>query len=167
MKNSKTKQKLFTPSLLDRLVDDKTSSKFETKTERFQTEKNYKDAVLRDLTWLLNSINSEHHINFDDFPHAKSSVVNYGLPSLLGKSFVSSSLTDLSESIKEKIILFEPRIVAETLSVKILTADTNSKNNHIFKLEIKSFLWFEPHPIDLYFESGIDIENNRINLLSK
>ena len=72
------------PSLLDRLTDDEPSSKAESRERRVMSLRQLRYAVLRDLSWLLNSASRPLDDEITQFPLVARSVINYGLPDLTG-----------------------------------------------------------------------------------
>ena len=67
------------PALLDRLTDLAPQSQVEADDARVMNKSQIRDAVLRDLSWLLNSV-QPLGAEATPFPYAVDSVLNYGLP---------------------------------------------------------------------------------------
>ncbi len=89
-----------------------------TQGQRF-TEKALRATVRRELAWLLNTTNLGSVIDLDDYPQVKTSVLNYGVPDLAGKSLNSRIVLKRARDIRTAIIAFEPRIDESTLEVEI------------------------------------------------
>ena len=77
------------PALLDRLTDLEPDKKQEPRERRVLTKSQLRAAVLRDLTWLLNSVQLSASEDLDAYPEVERSVINYGLPSLSGETAAS------------------------------------------------------------------------------
>ena len=84
-----TLQERLQPSLLDRLTDHAPTELRESDDKRTLTKQALRQAVLRDLGWLLNAIAHGPPLDGGRYPHAEHSVLNYGLPTLSGQ-FASS-----------------------------------------------------------------------------
>ena len=67
------------PSLLDRLTDDDPNNTAESREARVIDIRRLRDIVQRDLSWLLNTNNSDTWIETTRFPLASKSVLNYGV----------------------------------------------------------------------------------------
>ena len=77
-----------------------------------------RQAVLRDLAWLLNSTRLDAKMDAATFPLARRSVINFGLPALSGETATSIEISDLERGIRQAILDFEPRILPSTLRVE-------------------------------------------------
>jgi type VI secretion system protein ImpF len=86
--------------------------------QRF-TEKALRATVRRELAWLLNTTNFAAVIDLDPYPHIKTSVLNYGVPDLSGKSLNSRLIQQRAREIRAAITAFEPRINAASLEVEV------------------------------------------------
>ena len=71
-------QERLQPSLLDRLIDDDPAKTHESDEKRTLTKQALRQAVLRDLSWLLNATGHGPPIEEKQFPHAYRSVLNFG-----------------------------------------------------------------------------------------
>jgi type VI secretion system protein ImpF len=147
---------LFMPVLLDRLTDEFPDRRSETrKIGISRTE--YYNAVIRDISWLLNSTQFEADLGFELPPRVKDSTLNYGLVPISGRRFSELDLPEIAESIKHAITTFETRILAETISV-VPFYDPVSQAHNLAVFEISAKLWFEPSPIDLRVRTELDME---------
>jgi type VI secretion system protein ImpF len=86
--------------------------------ERFN-EQALRQTVKRELNWLLNTTNLGAAIDLEPYPQVQSSVLNFGVAEMTGKSLERPVLLARCEEIREAIVRFEPRIdpsVSVTLS---------------------------------------------------
>ncbi len=81
------------PCLLDRLTDDEPGKTVESREKRVFTTRQMRRAVLRDLSWLLNTARKLDPETDSEAPEVATSVLNYGVPDLCG---VTSSGIDLA-----------------------------------------------------------------------
>lgn len=82
-------QERLQPSLLDRLTDHAPGELRESDDKKVLTKQALRQAVLRDLGWLLNATGHGPPLDGVQFPQATRSVLNYGLPTMSGQ-FASS-----------------------------------------------------------------------------
>ena len=144
------------PCLLDRLVDHAPDVREEAARRRTVTLDEYRAAVLRDLRWLMNS--SAHLASEDicQYPQVAKSVLNYGTRDLAGVTTDNLDALELERQFRAAIIAFEPRIVADSLQVRMVQSDRTEIGRVGF--EIKGFLWALPHPERIFFRTDIDLE---------
>ena len=122
------------------------------------------DCVKRDLTWLFNAQNMcMDDILEEHFPSVESSVLNYGMPDLTGKTASSINIFQLEKTLKQMIIRFEPRIIPKTLRVK-LHEDTSTMNHNALVFEILGDIWMDPVPIHMHLMTQLDLENGNVEV---
>ena len=154
MAESLSRDRLY-PSLLDRLVDEEPGRATEARENRAASLQRLRENVLRDLNWLFNATQSS--IDFDGDPLLVGSVINYGMPPLAGRPASQYDLTELSHTLREVILRFEPRIIAHTLKVSAERAKGDSHN--VLGFRIEGQLWSQPIPLEIYMRTEIDLES--------
>lgn len=145
------------PSLLDRLTDLNPSAKRDGPDQQVLTLAQLRQAVLRDVAWLLNTTNLESVGDLSDAPRAGRSTINYGIPGLAGLLDSAARVHALEEELASAIRTFEPRIRAETVKVR---ASGSSEDGGMPALlfEIEGELWAQPVPLQLFLETKIEVE---------
>jgi type VI secretion system protein ImpF len=144
------------------------------------TPADYREAVLRDLKWLLNSpqpLRPERCLiggdpeeasphDRDDtlrtpenprgyfFPFVRQSVLNYGAVSLTGIHGQGLDTEECARELREVIINFEPRFIPETVQVEVV--DDPKAGTLVFS--VSAHLWALPHPEPVRFRSEFDLE---------
>ncbi len=103
------------PCLLDRLTDDEPNKQQEGRNQRVMSSQRYRQAVLRDLAWLLNTYANAEQDGLDAFEEVPSSVLNFGVQNVAGMTASSLSVDDLRYRLIEALRRFEPRIIANTI----------------------------------------------------
>lgn len=84
--------------------------------ERFN-EASLRATVRRELAWLLNTTHLASVIDLVDFPEVQTSVLNYGVPDMAGKSLSRRMVMQRAREIRAAIRAFEPRIAEKSLVV--------------------------------------------------
>lgn len=158
-----TPRERLQPALLDRLTDRDPQKDHEPISERVLNMRQLRRSVLRDLAWLLNTVNYQAAHPLDEHPLAARSVLNYGLPELTGRAVASMTPKELEALVKQAILDFEPRILPDTVRVRaILSQDQMNRNAVGF--EIEGDLWAQPLPQRLLVKTEIDIETGHVSI---
>ena len=151
------------PVLLDRLTDLAPTSKVEADDHRVMNKAQIRDAVLRDLGWLLNAVKPMPALA-DTFPQAAASVLNYGLPPMSGQMASRIDINLLERTIKEAILQFEPRVMEASLEVKALEASSMLDTHNVIEFEISGFMWAQPVPLELLLRTEVDLEAGQVQV---
>lgn len=151
------------PSLIDRLTDDEPASNVEAHSMRVMSISRLKRSVMRDLAWLLNCGNLAITEDLSDYPQVETSVINYGVACMAGSTVSSLDVGALERTVKQAILNFEPRIISETLRVKI-EADRQKMNIRALTFTIEGQLWAQPLPIGLYLSTEMDLETGSVTV---
>lgn len=149
------------PALLDRLCDDARSNPNESSDQRVMSKQQLRAAVLRDLSWLLNSVQPLAGLA-ERYPMAADSVLNYGLPSISGQMASRIDISDLERNIRDAMLRFEPRILADTLEVRAVEFDNVLETHNVIEFEIRGFLWAQPVPLELLLRTQLDLEVGQV-----
>jgi type VI secretion system protein ImpF len=152
------------PALLDRLEDNEPDKKTETPDRRVLSKAQLRDAVLRDLTWLLNAARPTSRDGLTDWPEAERSVLNYGMPSFSGETASSLDISDVERAIRDVLIQFEPRIIPGTLRVNANQSDNIMDWHNIVSVSIEAMVWAQPVPLQLMLRTQLDLESGLIEV---
>lgn len=155
------------PALLDRLTDDDPTKATEAADAVAMTRTRLRRAVLRDIAWILNVSNMQSHTDFAAFPEAQRSVVNFGVEALSGRRVMDIDWHELEQAIRDAIIAFEPRVLAQTLDVRVATSETSIDHHNVLSFEIRGQLWSLPYPLELLLRSNIDLESGQVLLVEQ
>lgn len=130
-----------------------------------------REAVRRDIEALFNverfesglQLTDVEVLNFEppqemiaDFPHARRSVLNYGVPSFSGRAMSDFDLAALAKELREVIAVFEPRLKRDSIRVKVAQGDRTG-----MKIELDAVLMLSPVPERLRLSTMIDLDNGR------
>ena len=123
-----------------------------------------KNTVLRDLAWLLNTTSFHVNDELDAYPEVKKSVINFGIPVLSGKNASDIEWKDIEQAIHDAILVFEPRILPDSLSVRATTTKDSMNHHNRLQFEIRGNLWSLPFPIELFVLTEWDLESRQVAL---
>ncbi|HUS92310.1 MAG TPA: type VI secretion system baseplate subunit TssE [Phycisphaerae bacterium] len=151
------------PCLLDRLTDDHPEETKESRDQRIVSLRRYRDAVLRDLDWLLNTGAHSSSEDLTEFTEVARSVLNYGIPDMCGMTASGLKPEDFERRMLEAIRNFEPRILPHTLSLDV-RASYGQMDHNAVTFEIRGELWAQPTPDPLYVRTEVDLETGQCEL---
>jgi len=156
-----TPQERLQPSLLDRLTDEAPGKPDESREQRVISAQRLRECVVRDLSWLLNCTHAEAMQSFEDQPRVASSVLNYGIPDFTGAARSGMDVAQLELGLRAAILAFEPRLIADTLRVRV-RVDHRRMDNRSLVFDIESEMWAQPVPLNLYLKTEVDLETGRM-----
>jgi type VI secretion system protein ImpF len=152
-----SREERLQPSLLDRLTDEQPGRKGDSRESWGLSLAAIREAVLRDLGWLLNTTCLSTYQDLSDHPETLRSTVNFGIPALSGSSVSRLQAEKLERALHQAILAFEPRLLPSTLKVRVVL-DPERMNRSAVRFEIEAELWSEPIPQHLLLRSEIDLE---------
>lgn len=152
------------PALLDRLMDDAPTQKSESEQAVAMSPAALRQAVLRDLRWLLNTVNLESQASLDGWDAVRSSTLNFGLPALAGKRMSEIDWLDVENSLRAAIVAFEPRILPDSIEVACVSDAGTLEHHNVLSLEIRGKMWCLPYPREFLFRTDIDLESGHMDL---
>jgi type VI secretion system protein ImpF len=159
-----TPQERLQPALLDRLTDEEPDKREEPRERRVMSKSRLRQAVLRDLAWLLNATRLESSESLASLPDARHSVINFGLPALAGRAASSLDVADLERAIRQSLVDFEPRIRPSTLQIRVLLQADPLEQHNVIGVEIRGELWAQPVPLELLVRTKIDLETGKVEI---
>ena len=121
-------------------------------------------AVLRDLTWLLNAVQPMLAAEVLAAPQAAQSVLNYGMPPLSGQLASKVDMPGLTQSLREAILRFEPRILEQSLEVRAVDDQLVIDAHNVIEFEIRGHLWAQPIPLELLLRTQLDLEAGQVRV---
>jgi len=159
-----TPQERLQPALLDRLTDDEPEQRSEAREQRFLTKPRLRQAVLRDLAWLLNTTRLAASEDLAAYPQAETSVINFGMPAFSGETASSLDITELEKAIRDAILRFEPRILPATLRVEAQAEGRALDWHNVVSIRIFGQLWAQPVPLELLLRTEVDLETGQVQV---
>ena len=138
---------LVTQSILDRLMEVE-----EWPTTRAQSTRFFREALKRDLEWLLNT-RQPPLPDIGDYAGAKASVINYGLPDIssLGLNNASDHRA-LRIAIETCLRNYEPRLI--DVCVSLQGSDTTDRR---LRFHIEGNMKLDPAPEEISFDTVLEL----------
>lgn len=161
----KTISERLQPSLLDRLTDDDPNNTVEGRDQRVIDIRRLREIIQRDLAWLLNTTNNDSWIGPEKHPCAARSVLNYGVSPVSGDYSTQERAERIRKSIGKAIENFEPRLRKGSTQVEFRSDEKRRETTIYF--DIRSDMWAEPIPMELYLRSTVDITTGEVSLERK
>ncbi len=158
-----TPQERLQPSLLDRLTDDEPEQQQESRDKRVLGLRQLRESVRRDLAWLFNTTNLGVVQDLENYPEVASSVLNFGLPEMSGHIVANSLPLDLERQVRQAVLTFEPRILANSLEIHV-TANDEDMSHNALTFEIIGELWAQPLPEQLYLKTEMDLDLGMVSI---
>lgn len=152
------------PALFDRLTD-KAPLKKKESVDAIQIDyEMLRAAILRDLAWLLNTVNLESIIDLDGLDEVKKSTINFGVAPLAGLRMSEIDPVDLKDVIRNSIVNYEPRLIKETLLVEFVDEGKHLEHHNILTLIIKGMMWCNPYPREFLLRTSLDLESGHMDI---
>ena len=129
--------------------------------KRYLSARKLRECVCRDLAILLNSTSLGATTDLSALEEVQRSVLNYGMPSLAGRSAALVDLRQVARTVENVIRHFEPRLVQVRVTPE---TDRDSGDNHEIALRIDAELWGQPVPQHLVLRTRISTESGDVNV---
>jgi type VI secretion system protein ImpF len=145
----------ITISVLDRLIDLEPGNGMENPLSRTQSVRLLKNAVRRDLEWLLNTRRIVDPPD-EGLKEVNRSAYVYGLPDL--SALTMSTAADRSRMVRQilaTINLFEPRLT----NVRLVMVETPDAAKKDVRLRIEAMLRMDPVPEPISFDTVIELKS--------
>jgi type VI secretion system protein ImpF len=140
---------LVTQSVLDRLM-----AVEEWPTTRSQSLRYFKDALKRDLEWLLNT-RQPPIPELAEYPLAKGSVINFGLPDITSLGLSSASDHGrLRKAIEICLRNFEPRL----MDVRVTLEGSDTADRRL-RFHIEGNMKLDPAPEEISFDTVLELSS--------
>lgn len=130
------------------------------KLDRFN-EAAMRATIRRDLAWLLNTTNFGALGELEDYPEVQTSVLNFGVPDLAGKTLTGRTLLDRAREIRQAIKTFETRLDPATLQIEpVKSKDKTNSISFMIHGDIRSAVRAMP----VQFRTELDAETAAVEV---
>src|SRR5688572_10394243 len=144
------------PSVLDRLIDRDPKALHEAPSSRLQSLNELKEAVKRDLEWLLNARQVVGGVP-SELKELSRSLAAYGLPDFSSVSVKSpADQLRMQRALETTISAFEPRL--ENITVSLMQA---RDLDHKLRFRIDARIKVEPSPEPVTFDTVLQASTNQ------
>ncbi len=152
------------PALFDRLTDHEPSKLKESRGDVEIGYETLRTAVLRDLAWLLNTVNLTSIVDLVGLDEVKKSSINFGVSPLAGNRMSEIDHVALQNKIRTSIVSFEPRLIEDSLSVKFVNESNYLEHHNVLTLIIKGMMWCNPYPREFLLRTNLDLESGHMDI---
>lgn len=152
------------PAMFDRLTDHQPSRLKEAREGVLVDYEVLRAAILRDLTWLLNTVNLESIVDLEGFDEVKKSSINFAVSPLAGSRMSEIDHITLQNAIRLSIVNFEPRLLEDSLSVKFINEGNYLEHHNVLTLIIKGMMWCNPYPREFMLRTDLDLESGHMSV---
>ena len=135
------------------------NTQLESADRRAMSMRRLREAVLRDLGWLLNACGIDDVVDLESYPEVRRSVINFGLRSQAGRNISSLDPEAVARRIRDAIAFFEPRL-SQIRVVPEAREDVTGVMTLSFLVEAE--LWGQPVAQHLSLRTSIDIETGDV-----
>lgn len=151
-----------TLSVLDRLIDKRPLDTQESPASRASSLREFKDALARDLEWLLNTRQLAGGLP-EGLEELRTSLAAYGLPDFTGAtSDEGASQTRVRAAIEEAIRSFEPRL--QDVNVNL---EPQRETERSLRFRIDALLMIDPAPEPVTFDTTLRLVSGEYEVEEK
>lgn len=154
------------PMLFDRLRDDAQQRPATVPESPYRSDGQagggLLEAVLRDLSWLLNTACSLDEYDARRYAEAGRSVLNFGVPAFAGTPLSGIDTQYLENALREAIVCFEPRLQSESVEVRCLSdasAAQRASRHNVLTFEISGRLACVEPPLAMLLHTELDLDS--------
>lgn len=141
-------------SLIDRLLDKQAHTKSDFIPIQSQTEKEYLNSIVRDLSALFNTRSSTFEA---DYESGELTVLDYGIPDFSHYSLESrDDRLKLLRHLRHAIIQFEPRI-----KNPVVESEKDPDNERVLTLKISGTVMIKESPLRITFLAKENFESKK------
>jgi type VI secretion system lysozyme-like protein len=98
-----------------------------------------------------------------NFLWSRTSVLNYGIPDLAGRTASSLDTAELEQMIRQAILNFEPRLDRNSVRVRPVV-DQRQMNHNALSFDVEAELWAQPLPLRLFLRTAVDLEAGNVEV---
>jgi type VI secretion system protein ImpF len=173
----KTFSERLQPALIDRLSNVPPGDQPDPPERRSLDRRAFREAVLRDLRWLLNCTRPPAEtpssadwpgrppaIDWSGRAQARRSVINFGMPVLSGETASTLDPTALAAAVRRAILDFEPRIAPQSLKVEVQATDMQMQHHNVIGMVISGMVWAQPQPLEMNLRTQMHLETGQVDI---
>jgi type VI secretion system protein ImpF len=152
---------VVTQPLIDRLIDNEPKYQAEAAMTHAQSVRGLKNALRRDLEWLLNTRQNPDRAG-EEYAEVSKSLFNYGFPDFSTFSFSNpKDRQRLLRYLETTIKTFEPRIEG----IRVVPVETSYDDvKRIVRFQIEGMLIMDPAPEAITFDTVLSLTNGEYQI---
>lgn len=149
-------EQTVTQSVLERLIDRDPAAPADAPASRASSVRQLKNALRRDLEWLLNTRRTPEPAG-PEYEHLERSLFNYGLPDITSLQWNSGrDRQRLARMIETVVATFEPRLDR----VKVIPLDAPGGGSiQVLRFQIEGLLLMDPSPEHISFDTVLQLSS--------
>ncbi len=148
---------LYTPSLLDRLSDDRPENKVRDPEPFLQNRREWEATLLAEVELLLNSKRAAREVP-EEYRYCADSLLEYGVPDCTGMNVKSpAAQAELRAAIQTTLRRFEPRLTSVSVTV-----EAPSETEPLLRFKVEALVRFESKPEPIRFETILQTDRSRL-----
>lgn len=120
-----------------------------------------REYVCRDLAALLNCGSLDISLDLTAYPQVQRSVLNFGMPSLAGRTARTVDPQQIAARIETAIAQFEPRLSRLRVTPEM---GEDGGEAHVLAFRIEAELWGQPVPQHLVLRTSIDVDSGNVSI---
>ena len=120
-----------------------------------------REYVCRDLASLLNCSSLDISVDLTAYPYVQRSVLNFGMPSLAGRTARTVDPLEIATRIEAAITQFEPRLSRVRVVPEM---SEEGAETHVLAFRIEAELWGQPVPQLLVLRTSIDVDSGDVSI---
>jgi type VI secretion system protein ImpF len=125
-------------------------------------EADLRAVIQRDIALLLNDIQFEAAVPLDDYPEVRTSVLNQGMPELIGRALDGQTMARRAIDVAATLRAFEHRLRPETITVVFDTSLVETENKLHFAIDGEIRNAVEENWIQ--FKTTVDLDDGRVEI---
>ena len=133
----------------------------ESPERRLISMRRLRDAVFRDLSWLLNTASLETNEDLSRYPEVRRSVLNFGMIALTGRAATSINPQQAARGIAEAVRAFEPRLTRVVVTPEFIEGRMDQRT---LSFKIDAELWGQPAPQRLLLRTRLDVDSGDMSV---
>jgi type VI secretion system protein ImpF len=140
------------------------NKQFDPPERRMLSRARLRECVLRDLTWLFNTLSLETSQDLEPFPCVGTSVLNFGLPVFTGQMISGVDPQQAAAQLRRAIEVFEPRLREVRVRESPRAQDTPGNRDAVLEFTIDAELWGQPVAQHLKLTTRIDTSSGAVSV---